>query len=194
MRPLKSVLNLVLIILLLNLSCAQSEKQAEAKNTNSTKSASTIETPEVDIQTAIITDNTGVVKQHISAGTDLNKKDAMSGSTPLITAASFGKEEITKLLLETGVDLSLKNNDGATALHTAAFFCRVNIVELLLEAGADTSLRNNYGSTPRETVMGKFTDIKPIYEMLKQQFAPLGLEMDLNYIEQTRPTIAALLK
>ena len=115
-----------------------------------------------------------MVEQHIKAGTDLDRKDAMTGSTPLITASSFGKEKIANALINAGADLSVKNNDGATALHTAAFFGRVEIVQMLLDANADTTAKNNFGATPRETVIGPFKDIKPIYEML-QQLSPMGL-------------------
>ncbi len=143
---------------------------------------------------AIISGNLEAVKQHIEAGTDINMKDAMSGSTPLITAASFGKIDISKALIDAGADLSVKNNDGSNALHVAAFFCRVEIVQMLIDAGADKTALNNYGATARETVMGPFEEIKPIYEMLQQQLAPLGLQFDLTEIEKTRPVIGMMLQ
>ena len=148
----------------------------------------------MNIHAAILADNIEVVRQHIAAGTDINQKDPMSGSTPLITASSFGKEKIAKVLIDAGADLSLKNNDGASALHTAAFFGRVEIVQLLLDAGADKSITNNFGATPRETVMGSFEELKPIYEMLQQQLGPLGMQMDLQEIEKVRPVIAMMLQ
>ena len=107
----------------------------------------------MDIQTAVLSGNLEAVKQHIAAGTDINAKDAMSGSTPLITAATFDKKEIAKALIDAKADLNLKNNDGATALHVAAFFCRVEIAQLLLDAKADKNLKNNFGATPRESVL-----------------------------------------
>ena len=191
---LKTIVNTSLFLLLLNVSCAQSEKKTTTNSANNIETESTIKTPEIDIQTAIFTNNIEAVKQHIKAGTDLNKKDAMSGSTPLITAVSFGKNEIAKTLVDAGVDLSINNNDGATALHSAAFFCNVEMVQMLIDANADKSLRNNFGATPRESVMGPFEQIKPIYEMLKQQFEPMGLQIDIEYIEKTRPAIADLLQ
>jgi hypothetical protein len=134
------------------------------------------------------------VKQHIKADTDIDKKDAMSGSTPLITASSFGKIKIAQELIDAGADLSLKNNDGATALHTAAFFCRVEIVQMLMDAKADKTAKNNFGMTARESVMGPFAEVKPIYGMLQQQLAPLGMQLDLTEIEKTRPVIAMMLQ
>lgn len=186
---LKTLVNLAFVLILLNFSCAQSGN----KDSQSTDNVSKIETPEVAIQMAILSNNIEAVKQHISAGTDLNEKDAMSGSTPLITAASFGRHEIAKLLIDAKVDLIKTNNDGATALHTAAFFCRAEVVSMLLEAKADKTLKNSYGQTPLESISGPFEQVKPIYEMLKQQLQPMGMEIDIDVIEQTRPLIAEML-
>ena len=182
------------VILLLTNACAQSDKSSKSKTDASTNTETLIAKPEMDINAAVLSGNLEVVKQHIKAQTDLNKKEAMSGSTPLITAASFGKNEIAKALIDAGADLSVKNNDGATALHTAAFFCRVEIVQMLIDANADKTIRNKYGSTPRESVMGPFAEIKPIYEMLQLQLEPIGLQIDLNEIEKTRPVIAMMLQ
>ena len=111
-----------------------------------------VDAPSIDIQAAILSNNIEAVEQHIQAGTDLNKKDAMSGSTPLITAASFGKIEIAQKLIDAGANLTTKNNDGATALHTAAFFGRVEIVQMLIDANIDKSVHNNFGATARESL------------------------------------------
>jgi hypothetical protein len=150
--------------------------------------------PEIDIQEAVITGNLEAVKQHIEAGTDINKKEQMTGSTPLITAATFGKKEIAEVLIDAGADLSIQNNDGATALHVAAFFCRVEIVQVLMDAGADKMIRNNFGVTARESVIGPFPQVKPIYEMMQQQLQPFGMELDIEEIEKTRPVVAMMLQ
>ena len=175
-----------LIVILLTTACSESG--------NSAKTKPIVDKPKIDIQTAIISDKLDIVKQHIEAGTDINKKEQMSGSTPLISAATFGKTAIVKALIDAKADLSIKNNEGATALHTAAFFCRVEIVQLLIDAKADKTVKNNFGATPRESVMGPFADMKPVYEMLQQQLSPLGLQLDLNEIEKTRPVIAMMLQ
>jgi ankyrin repeat protein len=193
-NSMRTLVNMSLALLLLNFACGQSSNKSKTVATNSTETKSIVEKPEIDIQVAIISDNLEAVKQHIKAGTDLNKKDAMSGSTPLITAASFGKEKIAQLLIDAGADLTPKNNDGATALHTAAFFCRVEIVQLLINANADKTAKNNFGMTPRESVMGSFAEIKPIYKMLQLQLAPMGMQIDLSEIEKTRPVIAMMLQ
>lgn len=165
-----------------------------AQSGNDQKHSSETNKPETDIQTAIISSNLDLVKQHIEAGTDLNKKDPMSGATPLITAATFNKIEIAEALIEGGADLSLKNNDGSTALHAAAFFCRIEIVQMLIDAEVDKSIRNNFGATARESVMGSFEPVQPIYAMMQEQLAPFGLQLDMEELKRTRPVIAMMLQ
>ncbi|TFV96011.1 ankyrin repeat domain-containing protein [Algoriphagus kandeliae] len=184
-NSLKVILGLLLVAALFPACTKAQEKTVQSQQ---------VEKPQLDIHTAVMTNNLEVVKQHIAAGSDINEKEPFSGSTPLVSAITFGKTEIAKSLIEAGADLSLVNNDGATPLHVAAFFGRVEIVQLLLDADADKTLKNNFGFTPRETVMGSFEEVKPIYEMMKQQLGPLGLELDMEQLEKTRPVIAMMLQ
>ena len=173
---LRTLTTLILVAVILP-ACAQSDSKQQRS------SEATI--PEIDIHTAVISGNLAVVKQHIEAGTDLNKKDPMSGSTALITAAT---------LINGGADLSLKNSDGSTALHSAAFFCRIEIVQMLIDAEVDKSIRNNFGATARESVMGPFEPVQPIYAMMQEQLAPFGLQLDMEELKKTRPVIAMMLQ
>jgi hypothetical protein len=191
---LKTVMSLSLIVILLTSACAQSGSNAKTKTDDALAAKSLTDKPKIDIQTAVLSGNLEAVKLHIEAGTNLDEKDAMSGSTPLITAATFGKTAIVEALIDAKVDLNIKNNDGATALHTSAFFCQVEIVQLLIDAKADKTVKNNFGATARESVMGPFADMKPIYEMFQQQLSPLGLQIDINEIEKTRPVIVMMLQ
>ncbi len=164
-------------------------------NTDTNKNnESGVDTPDMNIHDAVLAGKLEVVRQHIKAGTDINEKESMSGSTPLISAATFDKTDIAEALIQADANLTITNNDGTTALHAAAFFCRVEIVQLLIDANADKTLRNNFGATPRETVMGPFAQIKPIYEMMQQQLAPLGLQLDMAQLEKTRPVIEMMLQ
>jgi len=183
-----------IFFLLTNAACAQSINSNDTKSENISKIKSKTETPKMDLQAAIISGNLEVVKQHIEAGTDINKKDQMSGSTPLITAASFGKKSIAKALIDANADPDIKNNEGSTALHSAAFFCHIEIVQMLLDAGADKTIKNNHAATARQSVTAPFAQMKPVYEMLQQQLEPLGLKLDLNDLEKTRPIIAMMLQ
>jgi ankyrin repeat protein len=184
-NSLKIIASLLLAAILLPGCANTQEKTAQSQQ---------VKAPKLDIHTAVMTNNLEVVKQHIAAGSNINAKESFSGSTPLITAITFDKREIAQNLIEAGADLTIANNDGTTPLHAAAFFGRVEMVEMLLDADADKSLKNNYGFTPRETVMGPFAEVKPIYDMMQQQLGPMGLQLDMEQLEKTRPVIAMMLQ
>jgi hypothetical protein len=152
------------------------------------------ENKEIDIYTAIATNDLESVKQYIATQKDLNAKDPIGGSSPLITAALFGRTEIAKLLLDAGADIGIQNNDGSTALHVAAFFCHPEIVKMLLKKGADKSIKNKYGSTAFESVNTPYKDVKNVYQAIEQMLSSIGLKLDYAHIEKTRPLIAKLLK
>ena len=109
----------VFSLLLLSLSSCAGK---ETNNTEKKDAKAAIEKPKMDIHAAIVSNNLAVVQQHIASGSDINKKEPMSKSTPLMTACTFNRKEIAKALVNANADLMIKNNDGSTALHTAAFF------------------------------------------------------------------------
>jgi len=149
--------------------------------------------PGVSFHVAALQGNIDAVRQHIRAGSDLNKKDAY-GSSPLIIAVTFGKTEVAKALIEAGADMKIKNNEGSTPLHIAAFFCRTEIVRALLDNGADKNAKNNAGRIPLESVAAPFDDVRSIYEGIGKALGPLGLELDYEQIKMTRPMIAEMLQ
>jgi len=144
-----------------------------------------------NIFNAAKTGDTEAIQQHLSEGTDINAKDLISGSTPLITASCYGQTETVRLLIEKQADLNIKNNDGVTALHVAAFFGYPEIVELLLEKGVDTTIRNNRGETALYTVAAPWSpELAGIYKWLGDL---LKMEIDLEHIKTVRPKIAEML-
>jgi len=193
-NPLKSVTGITFFALLVILASCKSKESAAQRKDASLANKTEVKPPQVDIHTAVVTDNLEALKQHIAAGSDINEKDPYGGSSPLISAALFGKTEAAKILMNAGADLNVKNKDGSTALHTSAFFCRPEIVKMLLDKGADKTIKNNFGSTPYESVAGSYTQVKSVYEMMQQMLGPMGLKLDYGYIEKTRPVIAAMLK
>lgn len=182
--------NSVLTVLLATLTWTLTSCNSQPSTGNSSES----QKPQQDIHGAVIAGNLEAVKQHIAAGSNLNEPDPFGGSSPLITASLFGKEDIVKALLDAGVQVNFKNNEGSTALHTAAFFCEKEIVQLLLANGADKTITNKYGATPLASIQGPFEDVKGIYVMMEKQLSPMGFSMDLAQIEAKRPEVAALLQ
>ncbi len=163
--------------------------QSRSSSTSSTETPSS-----AGIHEAALEGNLEVIRQHIKSGANLNEKDQVGGSSPLIIAATFGRTEVAKALIEAGADIDQKNNDGSTALHTAALFCHTEIVKALLDKGADKSVRNNAGTTALELVSGPFDTMKGTYDFFGTVLKPFGLELDYERIEATRPKIAKLLK
>jgi ankyrin repeat protein len=187
----KSVVRIVILVALVtSVSCKEGKESAQ--NTSNPKTE--VKAPEVDIHTAVLTENKEALQQHIKAGSNLNEKDPFGGSSPLITAAVFGKPAMATVLIEAGADINFQNNDGSTALHTAAFFCRPEIVKMLLDKGADKTIKNNYNATPYQMVAGSFSESKAGYDMMGKVLGPMGLKLDYPYIEKTRPEIASMLK
>lgn len=143
---------------------------------------------------AIVTGDIEAVRRLIEAGADLNVREPSGGSSPLITAATFGQTEAARALIEAGADLDQQNNDGSTALITAAFFGRTEIVEALLAAGADRDIRNGTGSTALDAVSAPFEEMRSIYDFVGAALEPYGLELDYEQLEAARPEIAEMLQ
>ncbi len=188
------VLPLTFFVAMLTIAACTSKDSSAQKNDSTPVSQSKVKPPQIDIHTAVLTENLDALQQHIAAGSNLNEKDPFGGSSPLITAAVFGKTKMAKVLIDAGADLNFQNNDGSTALHTAAFFCRPEIVQMLLNKGVDKTIKNTYGATPYESVAAPFREAKPAYEMMGTVLAPMGLTLDYTYLEKTRPEIASMLK
>jgi len=68
--------------------------------------------PDISIHKAASVGNIEAVKQHLTAGTDLNAKGGVNGSTPLHVAAAYGHKEIVELLIDKGADVNAKNKNG----------------------------------------------------------------------------------
>ncbi len=179
---------IILALIMVTSACG---KTSDTDQTQVSKVSQT--SPKVDIYAAALTGDLDAIRQHIKAGTDLNKKDAY-GSTPLVIAITFGKKDVAIALIEAGADVNLLNNDGSTPLHSAVFFCRKEVVQSLLDHEVDKSVVNNYGSTALQSIEVPFRDVKPIYDQLSRDLGPLGLKLDYVRIESTRPQIAEMLR
>ena len=65
----------------------------------------TVKSPNISITKAVDSGNLEAVKQHIAAGTNLNKKDS-AGLSLLHWAADYGHKEIAELLIANGADVN----------------------------------------------------------------------------------------
>ncbi len=146
------------------------------------------------IHEAALRDDLAAIRRHIDAGADLDARDPMGGSTPLITAATFGHADVARALIDAGADVNAAGDDGSTPLMAAAFFAHPAIVRALLDAGADRSLRNDQGATPLDVVTLPFEALRPTYDFLATVLTPYGLELDYDRIQAARPEIAEMLR
>jgi hypothetical protein len=143
---------------------------------------------------AAVQGDVAAVRRHIAAGADLDAREPMAGSTPLIAATTFGRTDAAKALIEAGAQLDAQNRDGSTALITGALLARTEIVRALLDAGADRSLRNNSGATALDVAMVPFQDIRGVYDYLLTILGPAGLTLDYDRLRADRPAIAEMLR
>ncbi|MHC4540014.1 MAG: ankyrin repeat domain-containing protein [Planctomycetota bacterium] len=83
------------------------------------------------------------VQNSIKKTTDINVKNLA-----LRVAAACGQEDIVKLLLSRGAQVSATRKDGEMPLHLAARGGYENLVRLVLESGANVNARDHSGYTP----------------------------------------------
>jgi len=70
-------------------------------------------------------------------------KSRVQGKPPLVWAALNAQDDIVQLLLDSGADVNLRDDDGSTSLQRAVGRDRVSTVALLLKRGADTNATEN---------------------------------------------------
>ena len=106
--------------------CGESQQSTPAPETKpvepvaetATPEPATAKAPDISIHDAAALGNNEAVKQHLSAGTDVNAKDE-SGWTPLHWAASKVHNKTAKLLIKAGADVNVVNKDGLAPLDYA---------------------------------------------------------------------------
>jgi ankyrin repeat protein len=105
-------------------------------NTSSTLKPASSSVADSPLMVAVKGGQTDSVKALLS-GKDVDVNIAEpDGNTPLIEAARFGHDEITRLLIAHGANLQAKNRDGDTALVLAVRNGHQDVVKVLTEAGA----------------------------------------------------------
>jgi len=141
-----------------------------------------------DFFEAIRNSNVAFIKQQLADGVDPESLDPDLQMSALALAAAAGEEEITRLLLDAGANVDLRNSDGTTPLGTAVFFGQTEIVKLLLEKGADSQAQNLKGEKVTDYVT------QPMPDGILQLIAGIiRVKVDPVVAKQSIPAIAALL-
>ncbi|KAG8283508.1 KN motif and ankyrin repeat domain [Homalodisca vitripennis] len=85
---------------------------------------------------------------------DVNIRAKQHGQTALMLAVSHGRLDMVELLLQSGADMNIQDEDGSTALMCAAEHHHIEIVRLLLaQPDCDLSIRDYDGSTALNIAM-----------------------------------------
>ncbi len=95
---------------------------------------------------ALNSGNVDAVKQLIEEGVNVNL--LRDGVTPLMIAASKGHTAVAEVIIQAGVNINERSDDGGTALHMAASDqTDTAVVELLLQSGIDIEAKNRFRKT-----------------------------------------------
>ena len=103
----------------------------------------TTKAPDISILYAAETKNIDAIKQHLTAGTDVNTKDS-KGKTPLHHATKDHEIEIAKLLISKGADVNAFSEPNpllrsGTPLDMAVDMKQTKTADLLRKHGGKTS-------------------------------------------------------
>ncbi len=80
---------------------------------------------------AVTYNHLSILKRLIEEGFDVNKATRHSGFTPLMGAVCYGRAEVIRILLERGVDMSARDNQGLRAVDFARKMHKKSILALL---------------------------------------------------------------
>ncbi|XP_065191088.1 protein phosphatase 1 regulatory subunit 12A-like [Sycon ciliatum] len=80
------------------------------------------------------------------------------GATPLHVACAKGYDDVVEILLEAGMDVNRRDDDGWTPLHAAAHWKQERACELLADYDADFTALSNLGQTCLEVADADLTD------------------------------------
>jgi ankyrin repeat protein len=65
----------------------------------------------------------------------------------LVYAAATGNLRTVERLLDAGLPINARNEDGSTALYGAAVQGQMPVIRYLVEHGAEPNIKNNFGRT-----------------------------------------------
>jgi ankyrin repeat protein len=130
---------------------------------------------------AITGERIPILKMLIKAGANINSRDSY-GNTPFFYVSQLTNPiEVGDLLLASGADLKIKNNEGRTILHETVLSGNSFFLKYLLDRGADINSIDNQGKTPLFLAVAE--DFRDIVQFL------VGRGAYLEYRDQDGNTV-----
>ena len=87
------------------------------------------------------------VRRLIATGVDVNAREEVDRTTPLMVAVQNGSLEMARLLLDFGAKINARNSEKQTALMQLDEDATRELVELLIDNGAKVDLKDEDGTT-----------------------------------------------
>jgi len=89
-----------------------------------------------------------LVKYYHSLGVSMNVRSRLDGSTAMLEAAVEGHTDVVEYLLDNGIAIDEKDDNGVQALAKAATSGHANLCKLLISRGVSINAKDNDGWTP----------------------------------------------
>jgi ankyrin repeat protein len=78
---------------------------------------------------------------------DINAQ-TIDGATPLLLSIAIKKYEMAKVLIRSGADVSIGDNENIAPLHLASMLGNLETVKLLMDKGANLHVKTQKGNYP----------------------------------------------
>ena len=117
------------------------------------------------------------IPELLEAGVSRDVSDSVhTGNTALHWAASFGSQEVVRLLVSSNFNVNAVNTDGCSPLHDAVQRKDESIVKILMEAGADINHVATHGKLKGKSPR----DMAQAGEKLKHLFPCESVDVKVN--------------
>ena len=93
----------------------------------------------------------GLFRMLLKAGADTGVRDTLGGTLLTVAADSANKPKMIKELIDVGLEVDARDNDGMIALMMAARWNSPQVVKALLEVGADVNAKLEASTTALTT-------------------------------------------